>query len=136
MCMALPSTSGTDAREVPCRERLIALCARMRHRSIARDHPVQPSLVRLLNRFGVAVLAPVIDSLCYTFEQALQRSMQTGKGHGRSADERMLYGLISGERPATCLACPASSAELLQCALCSTRIMLALALPARSGVAA
>lgn len=125
-----------EHRSDPFQDRLLALCARARRRSLNRNAPVQPLLARLLARFGIAVLAPVLDSLCHAFEHTLQRAMRTGTGWQRSDDERLLCRLVAGERPQACLDCPAAAADLLQCALCSTRIMLALALPPGRGATA
>lgn len=122
-----------DAQSEPIPARLIALCARVRRRSLDRNVPVQPMLARLLARLGLAVLAPVLDSLCRAFEHTLQRAMRTGTGWERSDDERLLCRLVAGEGPQACLDCPAPSADLLHCALCSTRIMLTLALPSGRG---
>jgi hypothetical protein len=67
----------------------------------ARDAgaPIQPRLSQTLAADDCAMLASVLDSLCLFYEAALG-----------------------------CLGCTDSAASALDCALCSTRIMLALTL--------
>ena len=111
--------------------RLIAHSMRVWRRAHDRARPPQPDLARLLARHGMAMLAPVLDGLCRAFEHALCRPIRIGAGRPCSEDERTLAQLLDGGLPPRCLDCPAPSADLLHCALCSTRIMLSLALPAR-----
>lgn len=72
------------------------------------------------------MLAPVLDSLCLFYEAALGRSMRVGEATMLSDDEHLLLGLLDGSKPRQCLDCPTGAATALNCALCSTRIMLAL----------
>jgi hypothetical protein len=90
--------------------------------------PVQPCLSRILAVHDCAMLAPVLDSLCLFFEAALGRPMAMGEALTLSDDEHLLLGLVDGSRPRRCLNCPKGVGATLDCALCSTRIMLALTL--------
>jgi hypothetical protein len=74
------------------------------------------------------MLAPVLDSLCLFYEAALGRPMTVGEALTLSDDEHLLLGLMDGSKPRQCLTCPQEVGATLVCALCSTRIMLALAL--------
>ena len=95
----------------------------------ARDSgaSVQPRLAHTLDAHDCTMLAPVLDSLCLFYETALGRPMIVGEGPGLSDDEHLLLGLVDGSSP-RCLDCPQNAANALDCALCSTRIMLALTL--------
>jgi hypothetical protein len=94
----------------------------------ARDRglSVQPCLSRSLAVHDCAMLAPVLDSLCLFYEGALGRPLTVGRTLNLSADELLLIGLVEGSRSRFCLDCSESAASALDCALCSTRIMLAL----------
>ncbi len=96
----------------------------------ARDsgHSVQPCLSRKLAVHDCEMLAPVFDSLCQFYEAALGRPMTVGKTSALSDDEHLLLGLVDGSTPRRCLNCPKAVGATLDCALCSTRIMLALTL--------
>ena len=96
----------------------------------ARDHgrSVQPCLSRALDAHDCTMLAPVLDSLCLFYEAALGRPMATGDALELSDDEHLLLGLVDGSKTRQCLNCPKGPASALDCALCSTRIMLALTL--------
>ena len=101
----------------------------MRTWRTARDEhgPVQQRLHAMLAPMGCDILAPVFDSLMTLCEAALGRPIRVGRRH-LSADETMLIGLLDGTRSrAACVDCPHATASALDCALCSTRIMLALA---------
>jgi len=96
----------------------------------ARDagDPIQPCLSCVLAEHGYEMLAPVLDSLCLFYETALGRQMNVGEAMTLSEDEHLLLSLVDGLRPRARLACTLSAAHALDCALCSTRIMLALTL--------
>ncbi|MCZ4107006.1 hypothetical protein O3U67_02815 [Brevundimonas diminuta] len=96
----------------------------------ARDSgkSVQPCLARTLDAHDCTMLAPVLDSLYLFFEAALGRPMTVGEALALSDDEHLLLGLVDGSKPRRCLNCPRGAATALDCALCSTRIMLALTL--------
>ena len=103
--------------------------AAMRIWRAARDEraPVQQRLHAMLAPIGCDILAPVFDSLMTLCEADLARPIVVGHG-GLSKDERLLIGLLDGSRSRkTCVDCPHATASALDCALCSTRIMLALA---------
>lgn len=97
----------------------------------ARDsgRSIQPALAQRLARHDCAILAPVLDSLIRFYESALDRAIAVGDTMRLSEDEHLLIGLIDGSRSlACCIDCPDRAAGALDCALCSTRIMLALTL--------
>ena len=96
----------------------------------ARDggHPILPRLAHALAAHDCTMLAPVLDSLCLFYEAALGRPLTVGEAPTLSEDEHLLLGLLDGSRPRTCLGCTDGTASTLDCALCSTRIMLALTL--------
>ncbi len=99
----------------------------------ARDSgsPVQPSLFDLLARSG-DMLPPVFDSLLTLYEAALGRPVATGEAAMLSEDEACLLGLVEGSCPVqACIDCAEGAASALQCAICSTRIMIDLAAEAR-----
>ena len=96
----------------------------------ARDQgdPVQPSLFRLLAKRSGDMLAPVFDSLLTLYEAVLGRPVATGEAAMLSDDEACLLGLVEGLRPVhACIDCAEGAASALQCAICSTRIMIDLA---------
>ena len=101
----------------------------------ARDsgQSVQPCLSRTLGQHDCTMLAPVLDSLCLFYEAALGRSMTVGEALALSGDELLLLGLVDGSKPRQCLTCPKGVGATLDCALCSTRIMLALTIGAPVG---
>jgi hypothetical protein len=91
--------------------------------------PVQPHLYRMLEEQDCTILAPVFDSLFCFYEAALKRPIAVGGAGSVSEDERLLLSLV--DRPALCrskLDCPRGAEIGLNCALCSTRIMLSLAM--------
>jgi len=114
---------ASDATAVPAILIDAARCWRQ-----ARDsgQSVQPCLSRTLDRHDCTMLAPVLDSLCLFYEAALGRPMRVGAALVLSDDEHLLLGLVDGSRPRQCLVCPNGVGATLDCALCSTRIMLAL----------
>lgn len=97
----------------------------------ARDEgkATQPHLFRALERKGWAVLVPVMDSLFHFYEAAIGRKLKVGQTHRMSSDEGLLIDVVSIARPCRgILGCDAERALRLDCALCSARIMLSLAL--------
>lgn len=91
-----------------------------------RGRSVQPRLSRTLATHDCAMLSPVLDSLCLFYEAALGRPMTVGAGPDLSDDELLLLGLVDGSKPRRCLHCPSHVGTTLDCALCSTRVMLSL----------
>lgn len=90
---------------------------------------VQPRLSRLLSPQGLAVLAPVFDSLLRFLELALGRRVLTGWHASISADEHLLLNLLEDRsRWQGPPGCPPSHAAALQRAVDATRIMLAMAI--------
>ncbi len=93
--------------------------------------PVQPRLCRVLVDYDCAMLAPVLDSLIHLYEIGLGRPVKAGDGPIISDDEHLLLDLIDGRFSRnSCLVCDAGIACALDCAICSARIMMALAVPA------
>jgi hypothetical protein len=74
------------------------------------------------------MLSPVLDSLISFYEAALGRAISIGQGAALSEDELRLLDMVNGSRPRACIDCPEGAASALDCAICSTRIMLALTL--------
>ena len=86
----------------------------------------QPCLSRTLDQYDCAMLAPVLDSLYLFYEAALGQPITVGEALTLSEDEHLLLGLVDGSKLRECLICPEGVGATLDCALCSTRIMLAL----------
>lgn len=106
----------------------------------ARDkgEPVQPCLFAALRSYDCDILAPVFDSLMMLCETALGRTLRVGTHDAVSDDEALLLDLLDGARHArACFECADGLVTTLDCALCSTRIMLRLACdaPARDPLA-
>lgn len=127
----LPADSGVapgPPDRSPVRSTLITTVARCWR--VARDERenAQKCLYALLRPVGLGVLAPVFDSLFSLCESALGRPIATGLRGPASADEQLVLGMLDGSRPRRdCLTCDAGKASALDCAICSTRIMLTLA---------
>ena len=87
-----------------------------------------PPLHALLADECCPMLAAAFDSLLGLYEQALGRGLAIGWTGGLSEDEQLLANLLrgAGELP-RCLVVAESPAQSFDCALCSTRILLALA---------
>jgi hypothetical protein len=103
----------------------------------ARDarQPVQPSIFATLRRYGCGVLAPVFDSLMTLCEAALGRRLHVGSGGTMSDDEHLLLDLLkTPNRVRTRMSCDDGPAAAFNCALRSTRVMIALALDHRPAV--
>lgn len=100
--------------------------ARSWRRSRDDGRSVQPVLAKALAAHRCEMLAPVLDSLCLFYEVALGRPIRTGEASTLSDDEQLLLGLLNGSTARRCMNCPQRAANALDCALCSTRIMLAL----------
>ncbi len=102
----------------------------LRCRNNARDTGLEelPCLSRTLAARDCTILAPVFHSLFHFCEAALGRPLAAGGALAISEDEHLLLGLLDGSRPRRCLACDAEAGTALDCALCSTRVMLSLAL--------
>lgn len=97
----------------------------------ARDggEPVQQSLYAMLALHDCGMLAPVFDSLMTLCEAALGRRIAVGSIF-LSQDELLLLGLLDGSRQRrACIDCAEGAASALDCAIRSTRIMLALTIP-------
>ncbi|WP_369060144.1 hypothetical protein ABOZ73_01515 [Caulobacter sp. 73W] len=95
----------------------------------ARDErqPTQHRLYALLQPLDAELLARVFDSLMTLCESAMNHSFETGVDAAVSADKSLLLGLLdkTGRRDA-CIDCPEGAAIALNCAICSTRIMMTL----------
>lgn len=92
--------------------------------------PVQPCLSRVLDAHDCTMLTPVLDSLIHLYEIGLGRPVLAGDGPDISEDEHLLLDLVDGRFSRTaCLACDKDIGTALDCAICSTRIMMALTVP-------
>jgi hypothetical protein len=102
------------------------------HRASRAGIPVMPFLFGALGGQSCALLSPVLDSLFRFYEAALERPLVIGDAERLSDDESLLLVLVSHpELSGHRLACPSGIVEGLDCALCSARIMLAVALEER-----
>lgn len=120
----------------PLRSSLITAVARCWRAARDERENAQKCLYALLRPVGLGVLAPVFDSLFSLCESALGRKIATGRRAVASADERLLLGMLDGSRPRRdCLHCDKGKASALDCAICSTRIMLTLAIDDRRRIA-
>ncbi|OYX65773.1 MAG: hypothetical protein B7Y88_07640 [Sphingomonadales bacterium 32-64-17] len=89
--------------------------------------PPQPCLYEILACNRCEMLTPVFDSLMHLCEDALGRPVAVGQPAELSGDEHLLLGLIDGSKlRSDCIACAEGAATALDCAICSTRIMMAL----------
>ncbi|MET4896911.1 hypothetical protein RN629_07010 [Sphingomonadaceae bacterium jetA1] len=123
-----PSTDTIAPAEI------LVAAARCWRDACDEGEPIQPRLARILTDHGCAMLAPVLDSLYLFYESALGRRMAVGNARTRSEDEDQLVGLVDGSRPRACLDCGRDAGRTLDCALCSTRIMLAMTLGSPTAV--
>ena len=115
-----------DANAIPSMLIDAARCWRQ-----ARDagNAVQPCLYRALGVHDGEMLAPVFDSLMTLCEAALGRPIAVGAASVFSDDERLLLDLLDGSKPRrACIDCSEAAGTALDCAICSTRIMMGLAL--------
>ena len=111
------------------------LIAALREWRRARDcrEAVQYCLYQLLAPQGRGMLAPVLDSLMTFLEAALARKVIASDGKKPSVDEQLLLDLLDGSRSRRlCLVCPEGVARPLDCAICSTQIMMASATKAQA----
>lgn len=103
--------------------------AAIRSWRMARDEgaSVQNRLYAMLSRHNCGILAPVFDSFAALCEVALGRSITVGTT-APSDDEALLIGLLNGSRHRRAsMTCSDSAGSMLDRAICSTRIMMALA---------
>lgn len=130
------TTAPAGAAPSPLRSSLITAVARCWRTARDERENAQKCLYALLRPVGLGVLAPVFDSLFSLCESALGRKIATGRRAVASADERLLLGMLDGSRPRRdCLQCDRGKASALDCAICSTRIMLTLAVDDRRRIA-
>lgn len=103
---------------------------------VARDEgePVLQTLHTMLAHHDCGMLAPAFDSLMSLCEAALGRPIAVGAAEASSEDERLLIGMLAGShRRRACIDCADGMGQALDCALCSTRVMLAMTLGAPMG---
>jgi hypothetical protein len=92
----------------------------------------QNRLYDLLAPLDMGLLAPAFDSLMTLCEAAFGRPIQVNGATALSFDEDLLLGLIEGTQSRrACIRCDAGTATALDCAICSTRILLRLAITGR-----
>lgn len=126
VAIPLPVPPRRDSMAI---EGLVPLLARCWRHARDRRAAVQVALHRVLAPRGWGILAPVFDGLMTMAEAALGRPIAVGAGADLSDDERLLLDLLAGTPPrCACLDCADGARRALDCSLCSTRIMLALAL--------
>ena len=107
---------------------LVTAAARCWRRARDAQQPTQRKLYEMLRADDLGLLSPVFDSLLHLWEHAVGRQFEIGREAAVSADERQLLGLLNGSvQRRQCINCTASAGCNLDCAICSTRIMLALA---------
>lgn len=106
---------------------LITAAARCWRKARDESAPVQQRLYALLARYDRDMLAPVFASLMALCEAALGRRLRVG-GATPSDDEHLVLGLIDGTLARrACIECAPGMGSALDCAICSLRIMMALA---------
>ena len=106
---------------------LLTRAARCWRAAKDRGAPVQQALHDLLAPRGYGMMAPVLDSLMRLYEAALGRALVLGARGGPTPDGALLLSLLDGSKSRrTCIDCAAGPASALDCAICSTRIMLGL----------
>lgn len=123
MTMHSPIARGDDAH-VSCR--LVTAATRCWRAARDAGRPLQQALHTMLAPSDHGMLAPVFDSLLTLCEAALGRRFSVG-GTELSDDEHLLLGLLDGSMGRrACIDCEGETASMLDCAICSTRIMLGL----------
>lgn len=107
---------------------LVTVAARCWRSARERGEATQPRLHALLSERQCPMLAAAFDSLLILYEQVLDHPFAVGGAGGLSEDEMLLANLlgVTGGVP-RCLALGGGAATALDCALCSTRILLTLA---------
>ena len=118
-------TAISRAKAFPVPRELVTAAARCWRSARDSGARAQQHLHALLAPVGGDMLAPVFDSLMTLYESALGRRIAVGKTKALSRDERLLLGLLEGTLPRrSCVRCTEGAAGALECAICSTRIML------------
>lgn len=116
------------AAVAPDRAELATAAARCWRAARDKGEATQPRLHALLSERRCPMLAAAFDSLLNLYEQALDHPFAVGGEGGLSEDERLLANLLgTAGRVPGCLAAKRGAATALDCALCSTRILLTLA---------
>ncbi len=117
---------------LPSYATLITTVARCWRLARIQGESGQQRLHALLAPLDMGLLAPVFDSLMTLCEAAFGRPLLVGEARALSRDETVLLGLIDGSRSRrSCVNCAAGTATALDCAICSTRIMLRMAITGR-----
>lgn len=129
--MILNIGQGRDPGQASAEAHLLVAAARCWREARDAGAPPLPELSRAFADRDGAMLAPALAGLCSAYEAAIGRPLATGAPHnwleeGWSDDERRLVELLNGAGPFACLARPPGAAATLRCAVCSTRILLAL----------
>lgn len=123
MHVAIDGAAGS-----PAPAELVTAAARCWRSARDAGEATQPQLHALLSERQCPMLAAAFDSLLNFYEQALDHRFAVGGVDGMSEDEMLLADLLgtTGSMP-RCLAARKGAATALDCALCSTRILLTLA---------
>lgn len=117
-----------EAAAAPVGADLVSAAARCWRTARDAGHAPAPPLHALLAGEHGAMLAVAFDSLLGLYEQALGRGLSVGWTAGLSEDEQLLANLLrSADALPRFLAIDAGPARSFDCALCSTRILLAIA---------
>ncbi|CAH0351826.1 MULTISPECIES: hypothetical protein [unclassified Sphingobium] len=118
---------------IPAPDELVTAAARCWRAARDARAPVQQRLYMTLSPHDCGMLAPVFASLMALCEAALGRPIAVG-GVMLSDDEHLLIGLLDGSKPRrACIDCADGVASALDCAICSTRIMMALTMGRPTG---
>ncbi|MBO9723104.1 MAG: hypothetical protein J7530_01890 [Novosphingobium sp.] len=126
MTFHFPAPSGPPATLPPS---VLVDMVRCWTQARREGHLTQPRLANRLDLFDCAVLAPVFDSFCLLLESALDRPFRMGEARHLSSDERLMLTLLEGpELRTVTLPCDRTRGALLDLAIRSTRIMIALTL--------
>jgi len=121
------------AEVIPGPDELVTAAARCWRTARDAHSPTQQRLYAMLMPHDCGMLAPVFASLMTLYEAALGRPIAVG-GAALSDDEHLLLGLLDGSRPRrACIDCAEGAASVLDCAICSTRISMALTMGRLTG---
>jgi hypothetical protein len=112
----------------PAPAELVSAAARCWRSARDGGEATQPRLHALLSERQCPMLAAAFDSLLNLYEQVLDHPFAVGGADTLSEDEMLLASLLGTEESVPrCLTVKDGTATALDCALCSTRILLTLA---------
>lgn len=116
-----------EAKGLPISQRDFFLDV-LRHWCLARREmrPTKPELVEVLAPHICGLLAPALDALFLTFEACLGRPMISARENAMTADEVDLVALLNGSLSSISRFPNSNTEVILNAALRSTRVMVAL----------